>query len=173
NRSLIPEPDITGLADICDLNKYDEKYSAEDLKSVVDTAFKQKSQQFNNETELQFENYENLLSLSIMVAKHGSCSGGLPINLLADIFDCRTLDECQQLFILIEKKVDVWKEECFFKNVKNQLLRSCNDLLRRLSRSQNTVFCGRILVFLARFFPLFERSGLNLNSDFNHENATT
>ncbi|CAG2109227.1 unnamed protein product, partial [Medioppia subpectinata] len=42
-----------------------------------------------------------------------------------------------------------------------------------LSRSQNTVFCGRILVFLARFFPLFERSGLNLNSDFNHENATT
>ncbi|CAG2172896.1 unnamed protein product, partial [Oppiella nova] len=97
----------------------------------------------------------------------------LPVLLLSDIFDCRTLDECQQLFVLIENKVDVWKEEVFFKNVKNQLLRSCNDLLRRLSRSQNTVFCGRILVFLARFFPLFERSGLNLISEFNHENATT
>lgn len=33
------------------------------------------------------------------------------------------------------------------------------DLLRRLSRSQNTVFCGRILLFLAQFFPFSERSG--------------
>ena len=47
------------------------------------------------------------------------------------------------------------------------------DLLRRLSRSQNTVFCGRILLFLARFFPFSERSGLNLVSEFNLENVTT
>lgn len=48
-----------------------------------------------------------------------------------------------------------------------------SDLLRRLSRSQNTVFCGRILLFLARFFPFSERSGLNLVSEFNLENVTT
>lgn len=48
-----------------------------------------------------------------------------------------------------------------------------SDLLRRLSRSQNTVFCGRILLFLARFFPFSERSGLNLISEFNLENVTT
>lgn len=65
----------------------------------------------------------------------------------------------------------VWKEELFFKCVKNQLLRTCNDLLRRLSRSQNTVFCGRILVFLANFFPFFERSGLNLISEFNNDES--
>lgn len=65
----------------------------------------------------------------------------------------------------------MWKEELFFKSVKNQLLRTCNDLLRRLSRSQNTVFCGRILVFLANFFPFFERSGLNLISEFNNDEA--
>ncbi len=47
------------------------------------------------------------------------------------------------------------------------------DLLRRLSRSQNTVFCGRILLFLAKFFPLSERSGLNVVSEFNLENTTT
>ncbi len=108
-----------------------------------------------------------------MAARHETSSGNLPVMLLSDIFDCQTLDQCQQLFVLVENKVDVWKEEVFFKNVKNQLLRSCNDLLRRLSRSQNTVFCGRILVFLARFFPLFERSGLNLISEFNQENATS
>ena len=46
------------------------------------------------------------------------------------------------------------------------------DLLRRLSRSQNTVFCGRILLFLAKFFPVSERSGLNVVSEFNLENTT-
>lgn len=34
-----------------------------------------------------------------------------------------------------------------------------SDLLRRLSTTQNTVFCGRIQVFLARLFPLSEKSG--------------
>ena len=38
----------------------------------------------------------------------------------------------------------------------------CNDLLRRLSQSKNTVFCGRIQLFLARLFPLSEKSALNL-----------
>jgi hypothetical protein len=63
------------------------------------------------------------------------------------------------------------------------------DLLRRLSKSQNTVFCGRIHLFLAQLFPLSERSGnlgiysvfsfqisiclgLNLMSQFNLENVT-
>lgn len=46
------------------------------------------------------------------------------------------------------------------------------DLLRRLSRSQNTVFCGRILLFLAKFFPFSERSGLNVVSEFNLDNMT-
>ena len=36
---------------------------------------------------------------------------------------------------------------------------SFSDLLRRLSRAQQTVFCGRILLFLAKFFPVTERSG--------------
>ncbi len=48
----------------------------------------------------------------------------------------------------------------------------CNDLLRRLSKSQNTLFCGRIQLFLARLFPLSEKSGLNLMSQFNLDNFT-
>lgn len=52
------------------------------------------------------------------------------------------------------------------------LLRICNDLLRRLSKSQNTVFCGKIQIFLSRLFPLDEKSGLNLMGHFNTENLT-
>ncbi len=42
-----------------------------------------------------------------------------------------------------------------------------SDLLKRLSKSQNTVFSGRIHLFLAKLFPLNEKSGLNLMSHFS------
>lgn len=111
--------------------------------------------------------------MSIEAVRKDISSGNLPIMLLTDLFDCKTLSQCEQLFQLVESRVEVWKEETFFNNVKNQMLRSCNDLLRRLPRSQSTVFGGRILEFLARFFPLFERSGLNLTSEFNQDNILT
>jgi len=40
------------------------------------------------------------------------------------------------------------------------LLRFCNELLRRVSKTENTVLCGKILMFLASVFPLTERSGI-------------
>jgi len=47
------------------------------------------------------------------------------------------------------------------------LLRTLNDLLRRLSKSgSTTVFCGRILTFLSGVFPLGERSGVNLRGEY-------
>lgn len=52
------------------------------------------------------------------------------------------------------------------------ILRMCNDLLKRLSRTVDTIFCGRILVLLAHALPLCEKSGLNLVSHFNLENIT-
>ena len=48
----------------------------------------------------------------------------------------------------------------------------CNNLLRRLSKAQNTVLCGRISLFLARFLPLDDRSGLNLPAAVNTSNTT-
>ena len=47
-----------------------------------------------------------------------------------------------------------------------------SDLLRRLSREQDTALCGKILIFLSNYFPFSERSGLNVQSDFNTENVT-
>lgn len=52
------------------------------------------------------------------------------------------------------------------------MLRMCNDLLRRLSKASATVLCGRILIVLAHFFQLSERSALNLSSRTNtHDTA--
>lgn len=47
------------------------------------------------------------------------------------------------------------------------LLRTLNDLLRRLSKmGSTTIFCGRILTFLSGVFPLGERSGVNLRGEY-------
>lgn len=53
------------------------------------------------------------------------------------------------------------------------LLRLCNELLRRLSKAEDTIFCGRILIFLSKSFILGERSGVNLRGEFNVENTTS
>lgn len=115
---------------------------------------------------------EKLIEMSIAVAKMDLISSFSPVVFLVDVFDVKTLDLCEDLFMFVEKNVSVFKGEHFFTPCKNHLLRMCNDLLRRLSRSQNTVFCGRILLFLAKFFPFSERSGLNIISEFNIENIT-
>jgi hypothetical protein len=47
------------------------------------------------------------------------------------------------------------------------LLRTLNDLLRRLSKTgSTTLFCGRILTLLSGVFPLGERSGVNLRGEY-------
>lgn len=47
------------------------------------------------------------------------------------------------------------------------LLRTLNDLLRRLSKmGSTTMFCGRISTFLSGVFPLGERSGVNLRGEY-------
>lgn len=118
------------------------------------------------------EQVAKLIETSIAIAKMDLISPYAPVVLLVDVFDVKTLDLCEDLFMFVEKNVSVFKEDHFFTPCKNHLLRMCNDLLRRLSRSQNTVFCGRILLFLAKFFPFSERSGLNIISEFNVENIT-
>ncbi|CAK8672598.1 unnamed protein product [Clavelina lepadiformis] len=114
----------------------------------------------------------HIITASVSVAKQGLCSPSIPFILLGDVLDCFTLDACDVVFKYIEERVSVWKSSLFYTAGKNYLLRMCNDLLRRLSQSINTVFCGRIQLFLARLFPLSEKSALNLVSQFNLENVT-
>ncbi|XP_026170044.1 THO complex subunit 1 [Mastacembelus armatus] len=118
------------------------------------------------------DDYLALIYLSIDAVTEGICSATTPFLLLGDVLDCLPLDQCDKIFSFVEDNVSTWKSNSFYTAGKNYLLRMCNDLLRRLSKSQNTVFCGRIQLFLARLFPLSEKSGLNLQSQFNLDNIT-
>lgn len=151
------------------LNTTSKESEISDKKTAIEQALRDVLMK----TAIQdLEEVQKIIKLSMNLARQDLVSAIFPVVLLVDVFDVKTLDFCESLFGFVEENVNVFKEPHFFTPCKNSLLRMCNDLLRRLSRSQNTVFCGRILLFLANFFPFSERSGLNVVSEFNVENIT-
>ena len=114
-----------------------------------------------------------LIDISIEAVRINILSNPTPFTLISDLFDCLTIDRCENLFTYIECNTDIWMEPLLYSLAKIYLLRICNEFLRRLSRSQNTILCGRIQLFLARLFPMSEKSALNLNNQFNIANVTT
>lgn len=141
-----------------------------ECKSLIDQIFREYLLPLISNCDVEI--LKKYIRYNIEACRLDLCTSSTPVVLLGDVFDMSTLDFCEHLFTFVETNVNVWKEDLFFGPCKNNLLRMCNDLLRRLSRSQNTVFCGRILLFLAQFFPFSERSGLNIVSEFNVENIT-
>ncbi|CAK9133658.1 unnamed protein product [Ilex paraguariensis] len=83
-----------------------------------------------------------------------------------------TMRNCKDIFGYIESKQDILGKPELFARGKLVMLRTCNQLLRRLSKANDVVFCGRIIMFLAHFFPLSERSAVNIKGVFNTSNET-
>ncbi|KAF7836194.1 THO complex subunit 1 [Senna tora] len=98
--------------------------------------------------------------------------GGMIFQLLEDLTEMSTMKNCKDIFGYIESKQDILGKQELFARGKLVMLRTCNQLLRRLSKANDVVFCGRILTFLAHFFPLSERSALNIKGVFNTSNET-
>ncbi|OUM63683.1 hypothetical protein PIROE2DRAFT_43250, partial [Piromyces sp. E2] len=91
----------------------------------------------------------------------------LPFTLIEDILEVVIIDESEKIFDYLEERVDRLTVNMLPTKGKGLiLLRFCNELLRRVSKTENTVLCGKILMFLASVFPLTERSG-NFYYKFN------
>ncbi|CAN0147264.1 unnamed protein product [Pylaiella littoralis] len=52
------------------------------------------------------------------------------------------------------------------------LIRLCNKLAQRMSKTHDSSFCGQIHLFLAEALGFFERSGLNVTGGINLQNIT-
>ena len=52
------------------------------------------------------------------------------------------------------------------------LLRTTNELKRRLSRETDAAFIGRIMTFISLLLPPWERSDVNLRGSYNVDNIT-
>ena len=107
-----------------------------------------------------------LLDIAIALAAGEGCDYNTPFALLEDLFDAHVISVAESAFALVEARAAALAPflgaEPKFQRCKLTLIRSCNELLRRLSKSKNTNFRGRVLMFMAYTFPLAERSGVNL-----------
>ena len=108
-----------------------------------------------------------LLDLALALSAAGVADHNACFCLLEDLFDTLVISEADQLWKLVEARAaalspllsDTPEKST---RAKLTLIRTCNELLRRLSKSKNTNFCGRILMLLSYVLPLSDRSGVNI-----------
>ncbi|KAJ2934319.1 hypothetical protein H1R20_g2793, partial [Candolleomyces eurysporus] len=108
------------------------------------------------------------LDLVLLFTEQDACEQTFPFIVLQDLLESQTIESCSQIFSWIEDRAGRLTEGMVPQKGKALiLLRTLNDLLRRLSKTgSTTIFCGRILTFLSGVFPLGERSGVNLRGEY-------
>ena len=77
-------------------------------------------------SNVDLKSCDTYIELSIKAATNNLCSKTTPIQILSDMFDIITLDQCETLFSSIERNIILWKSEEFFTPIRNNLLRICN-----------------------------------------------
>ncbi|KAF2852168.1 nuclear matrix protein-like protein [Plenodomus tracheiphilus IPT5] len=114
----------------------------------------------------------NLLDILQYCGDRELCSPQLVLLLIEELLDSQSISGCRTVFNFLESR----REAIIAINSKNKdlvILRLCNELLRRLSRAEAPVFCGRVYIFMFQSFPLGDKSSVNLRGNFHVENVTT
>ncbi|KAJ5580049.1 uncharacterized protein N7459_006034 [Penicillium hispanicum] len=143
--------------------------------AAVEIAFREKFYRVLASTSIDdpaFIHIWNLLDIVSIFSDNEKCEPGLIFWLIEELLDSQTIDGCRKVFDYLESR----RERNIKKHFKQKslvILRSCNELLRRLSRAEDTVFCGRVFIFLFQSFPLGDKSSVNLRGEFHTENVTT
>jgi THO complex subunit 1 len=88
-----------------------------------------------------------------------------------ELLDSQPISGCRKIFDYLDSRREKITAK-HFDEKKLIILRSCNELLRRLSRAEDTAFCGRVFIFLFQSFPLGDKSSVNLRGEYHLENVT-
>ncbi|VUC23321.1 unnamed protein product [Clonostachys rosea] len=115
----------------------------------------------------------NLFDILTIISDNGQCDPGLLFWLIEELVESKTIAECRIIFDYLESRRERITPERTFKKWSLIVLRMCTELLRRLSRAEDTAFCGRVFIFLFQSFPLGDRSSVNLRGEYHIENVTT
>jgi THO complex subunit 1 len=114
----------------------------------------------------------NLLDILSILSDDEQCDTALLFWLVEELLDSQTIAGCRRIFDYLESRREKITGKHF--GQKNLvILRSCNELLRRLSRAEDTAFCGRVFIFMFQSFPLGDRSSVNLRGEYHTENVTS
>ncbi|CAK7267726.1 hypothetical protein SEPCBS57363_002737 [Sporothrix epigloea] len=114
----------------------------------------------------------NLFDILAIFSDNMDCDPPLLFWLIEELLDSQTVAGCRRVFDYLESRRERITAQ-YFNSTKLVILRSCNDLLRRLSRADDTPFCGRVFIFLFQVFPLGDKSSVNLRGEYHVENVTT
>lgn len=114
----------------------------------------------------------NLLDIVSFLSDEDQCDPALFFWLVEELLDSQTIAGCSWVFDYLESRRDRITAKYFDKK-QLAILRTCNELLRRLSRAEDTAFCGRVFIFLFQCFPLGDKSSVNLRGEYHVENITT
>ncbi|KAJ7204388.1 THO complex subunit 1 transcription elongation factor-domain-containing protein [Mycena pura] len=138
------------------------------LKNAVFDLACTEGRALKDENTKYYSRLQDLLDLVLTFTEHEACEQTLPFTVLQDLLETQTIASCSQIFSWIEARAERLTEGLVPQKGKALvLLRTLNDLLRRLSKmGSTTIFCGRILTFLSGVFPLGERSGVNLRGEY-------
>lgn len=121
---------------------------------------------------------EPMVSLFIDSVMDMACNNSPPVDLslpamcLEILMEVTTTTNCIDIFDYLDSRMEMFTRPGVRQKSQYTLLRTCNILLKRLSKSQDAELCGRVLIFLAKFLPLTERSGVNMYGSFNVDNET-
>lgn len=121
----------------------------------------------------------NFLDLLSILTDTNQCDSALLLYLVEELLDSQTIAGCRIIFDWLESRRHRITPENPRKTDGQQkaeglvLLRICNELLRRLSRAEDNVFCGRVFIFVFQCVPLGDRSSVNLHGGYHVENVTT
>ncbi|EGP89323.1 unnamed protein product [Zymoseptoria tritici ST99CH_1A5] len=156
------------------LDDFAEHHDQQYKFSAVETAVREVFYSLITSTSISdpaFVGVWNLLDIVLICGDRGRCDAALICLLLEELLDSQTTDGCRIVFDYLDSRRDRLAQKDFHK--KNLIfLRSCNELLRRLSRAEDAIFCGRVFFFLFQTFPLGDKSSVNLRGEFHVENTT-
>ena len=97
----------------------------------------------------------------------------LPFQLLEDTFDYTPLTSLPPLFTFLSQHSDSLASPALTQTrPRLSLLKACNGLLRRLSKTEGAEWSGELLELLSRMMAVDERGGLNATGKFHTDNHT-
>lgn len=114
-----------------------------------------------------------LLDVVLMLSNQGKCDYSLCHSLLEDIFEVQSIEWCEKFWpFILSREAQLTKNLAGNRAPGTTVIRLCNSLLKRLSKNHDGEFSGQVAMFLARAFPLSERSGINQGGKFDVDNVT-
>jgi THO complex subunit 1 len=118
-------------------------------------------------------NIMNLLNFSIKCSEYDGYLPKIPYLLIEDLIESQTIINAEKIWTIVEVLQPKLTQPNLFLKGNLVILRLCNSLLRKLSKSCKPEFCGRVLMFLAAIYPISERSAVNLTGKVNSSNMTS